>query len=1372
MPDGTANLTRINSQAAGARKRRRSLGVMALEPRVMYDAAAGAAIATTLVDPTHAADSTTATAPSEAANVAPPAVTGGEILFTTAGSGAASRVEQIGVNGSSPATNPTDVVDGNQSVGTSGNLSGIVVDAARGKYFVAEEVVTPDGTNAYAEIFQGNLATGALDPTPIYVGPPMLDSTGTQFINGYISGLQLDAASGEIYFAQGVRDPATGNNDPAQTGIFKISEDGSGLAQVVSLPNTALDAPQNIALDLRDNLVFFTDNSGRGAANSDTLGIANLSTGATTFVSAADLAAVGVTNSTGLLSGIAVDPTNDMLYFTSTDTSHQDHNYIFKASFTVTGSGDTASATLGTIQQLYNVGSSGAPASIVLDVPDGLFYVANKTDKPDSGTTVSGSIEVGSLDGTQPLTTVFEASSLGLSSAARPVNLAFESTPTVTAGDSAAFIVGGRPVVADAGLTAADTSGQDLARATVTISGGALDGDTLTADISGTNIAWSYDSASHTLTLSGVDTPANYQRVLETVTFSSTNADPTNGGTDAQRTLSWSVTDGLLTSNTATSTVDIHRPPIVTAGDTATFSGGGSPVTLDGTLTVSDPDGTGMLSSATVTISSGFIANQDTLNFAGQNGISGTYDAATGTLTLTGTASVANYQAALDSITYSFNPANGDPTGGGGDTSRTITWTVNNGAASSTAVTSTLDAVHVAPTIGDVSSAKTFIAGGQAVTVESGLAVADIDSNNTLVGATVTISGGALDGDTLTADTSTTSITASFAVTNGVPTLTLSGNDTPANYQKVLDSIAFSSSSADPTNGGVDLQRSLTWTVNDGVATTSATSSVAVHTPPSIATDGDPTFIAGGSPVTLAGSLTVGDVDSTTLTTATVTISSGFLQGDTLAASTSGTTIAAAYDPATGTLTLSGSDTVAHYQQVLDSVVFSSTQADPTSGGTNTQRNLTWSVSDSLSSAAAASTVTVHTPPSISAGGTVTFVGGGQPVPLDGNVSVSDVDSTTLSTATVKISSGFLSGDALNFTNQNGITGNYDAVHGVLTLTGTTTLANYQKALESITYSFTAGGDPTQGGNTIRTVSWSVNDGVADSVSATSTVSTVNAVHTPPTVAGAGNTMPYSKHGPAAVVDGALTLSDPDSGGMLSGATVTISSGFLSGDTLAAVTTNTGITASYNASTGALTLTGQDTIAHYQSVLDSVTYSSTNNNPSQGNKDTTRTITWVVNDGATSHNLSTPVTSTIDLTPGQSVVHAPHGNNAAAVVTSSAAAPMLDASTPVTYVVPMSQLNDGDDRDTAPAGTATQSRGERDDHAAVDLRHAVVATDAELLAARRGQGGGEARHPGEGGKPAHGKPGLLAQLKAAGRHGVVHERQALIKDLHKRSAAH
>ena len=159
------------------------------------------------------------------------------------------------------------------------------------------------------------------------------------------------------------------------------------------------------------------------------------------------------------------------------------------------------------------------------------------------------------------------------------------------------------------------------------------------------------------------------------------------------------MTDGSAsngTSNTATTSLtDAHVAPTVTAGATATFTGGGPAVTLDGTLAVTDADSGGNLTGATVTISTGFLSG-DTLNFTNQNGITGHYDTTTGILTLTGTASIANYQAALDTITYSFSPTNGDPTAAGTDLSRSISWTVTDGSASngtSAAVTSTLDTV-------------------------------------------------------------------------------------------------------------------------------------------------------------------------------------------------------------------------------------------------------------------------------------------------------------------------------------------------------------------------------------------------------------------------------------------------------------------------------------------------------------------------------------------------------------------------------------------------------------------------------------------------------------------------------------------------------
>ncbi len=66
---------------------------------------------------------------------------------------------------------------------------------------------------------------------------------------------------------------------------------------------------------------------------------------------------------------------------------------------------------------------------------------------------------------------------------------------------------------------------------------------------------------------------------------------------------------------------------------------------------------------------------------------------------------------------------------------------------------------------------------------------------------------------------------------------------------------------------------------------------------------------------------------------------------------------------------------------------------------------------------------------------------------LDSGLTLTDADNTTLAGATVSITSGLFAGDTLNFTNQNGITGSYDSGTGVLTLTGSASVADYQTAL-------------------------------------------------------------------------------------------------------------------------------------------------------------------------------------------------------------------------------------------------------------------------------------------------------------------------------------
>src|SRR5262249_43631125 len=157
---------------------------------------------------------------------------------------------------------------------------------------------------------------------------------------------------------------------------------------------------------------------------------------------------------------------------------------------------------------------------------------------------------------------------------------------------------------------------------------------------------------------------------------------------------------------------------------------------------------------------------------------------------------------------------------------------------------------------------------------------------------------------------------------------------------------------------------------------------------------------------------------------ATVSIATGTFvgDGDVLFANTAGTSITASYNSATETLILTGSDTLAHYQTVLDTVTFNSTSDNPDDFGSNTTPQVTWGLNDraaSFSQSAATNPTTVNVTaindaPTITAATTDTFVTG-EPLTLSPTLSVTDPDSLTLANATVSVTAGTfaLDGDVL-----------------------------------------------------------------------------------------------------------------------------------------------------------------------------------------------------------------------------------------------------------------------------------------------------------------------------------------------------------------------
>ncbi|MCX7246569.1 MAG: VCBS domain-containing protein [Burkholderiales bacterium] len=803
---------------------------------------------------------------------------------------------------------------------------------------------------------------------------------------------------------------------------------------------------------------------------------------------------------------------------------------------------------------------------------------------------------------------------------------------------------------------------------------------------SSSGVAASYVASTGVLTLSSTNPVEGkvYQSILNLLTYNSTDTDPTI--TASPRSLTWQVTDGnsdgvgAQTSTAQTSAitlVPVNNAPTL-GGLTATVSHTEANSSNVGSgLTLSDADDAS-IAGATVQIAKGRSAG-DVLAFTAGNGIMGSYSSETGVLSLTGTASVANYVTALQSVTFNTGT---DPTAT--NASRTLVWSVTDansdgaGAASSVQARQTVNvtATANAPVVTPGTTGK-FTKGDAPVAINAALTLSDADDAY-IAGATVTISNGKTASDVLALPAkfaSLADISGSYNATSGV--LTLTGTATVAQYQEALQAVTFTNSN--PANSS----RTLTWAVTDansdgvGAQTGSNTSTISVGTvnaAPVLRAGGELSYTEGGSAAVIDSTLTLKD-DDANMSGATVRVTSGLTSGDVLAFTAGSTGITGSYS--NGVLTLSGSATVANYMTALRTVSFANSSDDPTASGTATGRTITWNVTDGNSVAKTSSDVTgsitvkaVNDAPVI--GGTLptssntTFTQGSTSVAIGTGITISDADDTQISGATVRISNYITPGDALSFTAANGITGEYDGYSGVLKLSGNATLADYQTALQSVKFSNDST-SPTYGSATSRTFSWSVidanSDGAGAQASTAVTSSTaVAAVNRAPFISlrdsisnenftsGPTGINPYGsdKVGAYRLGDQGANLvrdimvEDRDSTA-LSGATVSISGGTLkTGDTLS-FTNQNGISGSYNSTTGVLTLTS-DTGASpapgqyaYQQALRSVTFSNVTNDAAHAGD---RSISWTVSDNASTPAISDAATTTLKVsvaTPPPSV---------------------------------------------------------------------------------------------------------------------------------------
>jgi hypothetical protein len=528
----------------------------------------------------------------------------------------------------------------------------------------------------------------------------------------------------------------------------------------------------------------------------------------------------------------------------------------------------------------------------------------------------------------------------------------------------------------------------------------------------------------------------------------------------------------------------VNDKPVLDTSDAAlSYTENDGAVAVDNGIAAADADSAELVG-ATVQITSNFTAGEDELALAEQNGITGTYDGDTGTLTLTGTASVADYQAALGDVRY--QNSSDDPSA---DT-RTVTFQADDGGATenlSDPVTRDIEVTPVndKPVLDTSDAALAYTEGDGSVAADPGITAADADSAE-LVGATVQITSNFTPGEDILDFAEQNGITGTYDHETG--TLTLTGTATVAQYQAALGDVRYENSSDDPSGA----TRTLTFQADDGEASDNLSDPVTrdievtpVNDAPVVTTsDGSTTHTVGGPETAVDAAIAVNDIDDDELVSAQVRIS-GFEAGDQLVyADQLG--IAGVYDSETGVLALTGNASAEDYQTALASVAYQYTgEATPAAS-----RTVEFVANDGTDdSPAATKSVDVVVPPdndapvvTTSDGTTSYTLEDALGAEVDSALTVTDADDTDLVSAQVQII-GLEPGDELLFADQNGITGTLDET-GVLMLTGTATVANYEAALRSVRFHhFGANVEGT------RTIDFKVNDGDADSNTASRTVS-------------------------------------------------------------------------------------------------------------------------------------------------------------------------------------------------------------------------------------------------------------------------------------------
>ncbi len=1079
-----------------------------------------------------------------------------QIFSVMAGGGQSDAILRVdGADGASVGTNLARLFRDNVDFH---HLSDLTFDVEAGFFFFVDS----DG-NAVNRIMRGNisdLANGTADPT-------FTEIFATDGFGEIIPSLEINTTTNKIYWMDG---DIFGDFDGGFQ-LWEANYDGTGARLITTLDTENVDPDWGFPGGVGDFVVYntgnvayvvhsvgFVDGLGNAAVNQNHILQVDLTTGAVTVLDVGSDATPGynpgrLDPAEGQIIGIDVDQRNGDIYFITQPISADDSGGIFRY---VPGTD--------TLTELWNQPTNNThntlqtfPTSnmthIEFDEVSGRYFVSATSDVDTEndgspGTNESdASIFVGNPAGGAPTLFIraYEPTANGA-----PQGMEINYAPTISVTDAGStYTEGGASVAVFSGSTIADPDQAIIKGAVAAITGGFIAGvDTLSL-ANAFGITGSWNATTGVLTLTGDGTYAQYQSVLNSVRFAASGDNPTAYGDSTVRTVSVSVTDGLVWSGMGTSTVDvtgINDAPVNVVG--AAASGAEDSALAITGVSISDADADPATGLMTVTLTVPIGTLDIRTDVAGGLTVGMVAGDGTGTIVITATqnqinATLANATGLMFSAPANFNGSTaltvttndngltGNDAGltGTGTTEedsndKTITVTAVNdapvmagdGTEAAAAVTEDAPSGLLTQTIsslfsGQFSDAADQVSGGSSANAFAGVAV--IVNGSDASGTWQYWNGSSWLAIGASSTASATTLTASTPIRFS-PASNFNG---PA---PGLTVVLVDDSGGALTNGGhIDV-------TTRGGATAYSSGTVVLSQPDVTAVNDAPTVINGATTTLLAvnedaanpAGDTVANLFGSHFSDAADAVSggssanafSGIMIGVNNSNASQGVwqvftggvwTNLPALSP-TNTYLVSASDSLrfvpaADYSGtpgglvvlLIDNsagAVVTGTRLDSSltgSGGSTVYSNGTVTLGTSITA--------VNDAPVAASGDTPTYNEGGPAVVVSANLTLSDVDTANMTGAIITISD-FIAGDVLTFVNQNGISGVYDSGTGVLTLTGAASVANYQAALRSITYSGAA--DANVGGTDLtRTVSFVVTDGTEPSAAVTATVTIDNA---------------------------------------------------------------------------------------------------------------------------------------------------------------------------------------------------------------------------------------------------------------------------------------